>query len=118
MKTKARQPFRSLPAVVVGLAVIAVTGLAGYLYSAAEKRSFHTETSNQLTAIADMKVRELVAWREERLGDAKVIQFNPLTHRAVREILAGGRDTGDIEKCMGLLMDAYHLSYAPSRAHV
>ena len=64
MKTKARQPFRSLPAVVVGLAVIAAIGLAGYLYTAAEKRSFHTEISNQLAAIADMKVRQLVAWRE------------------------------------------------------
>jgi PAS domain-containing protein len=112
MKTKARQPFRSLPAVVVGLAVIAVTGLAGYLYSAAEKRSFHTETSNQLTAIADMKVRELVAWREERLGDAKVIQFNPFTHRAVRETLDNGRDRGDIEKWMGLLMEAYQYTAA------
>src|ERR1019366_329303 len=112
MKTKARQPFRSLPAVVVGLAVIAATGLAGYLYSAAEKRSFHTEMSNQLTAIADMKVRELVAWREERLGDAKVIQFNPFTHRAVRETLDNGRDRGDIEKWMGLLMEAYQYTAA------
>src|ERR1039457_2019079 len=105
MKTKERQPFRSLPAVVVGLAVIAATGLARSLYTAEEKRSFHTETSNQLTAIADMKVRQLVAWREERLGDAKVIQFNPLTHRAVRETLDNGRDRGDIEKGMGLLME-------------
>ena len=112
MKTKARQPFHSLPAVVVGLAVIAVTGLAGYLYTAAEKRSFHTEMSNQLTAIADMKVRQLVAWREERLGDAKVIQFNPFTHRAVRETLDNGRDRGDIEKWMGLLMEAYQYTAA------
>jgi PAS domain S-box-containing protein len=112
MKTKARQPFRSLPAVVVGLAVIAAIGLAGYLYTAAEKRSFHTEISNQLAAIADMKVRQLVAWREERLGDAKVVQFNPFTHRAVREILAGGRDRADIEKWMGLLMEAYQYTAA------
>src|ERR1017187_6150867 len=112
MKTKERQPFRSLPAVVVGLAVIAATGLAGYLYTAAEKRSFHTEMSDQLAAIADMKVRQLVAWREDRLGDAKVIQFNPLTHRAVREILDNGRDRGDIEKWMGLLMEAYQYSAA------
>jgi len=106
MKAKAKQPFHSLSAVVVGLAVIAATGLAGYLYTAAEKRSFHTEMWNQLTAIADMKVRQLVAWREERLGDAKVLQFHPFTHRAVREILDNGRDTGEIEKWLGLLMEA------------
>ncbi len=112
MKAKAKQPFHSLSAVVVGLAAIAATGLAGYLYTAAEKRSFHTEMWNQLTAIADMKVRQLVAWREERLGDAKVLQFHPFTHRAVSEILDSGRDTGEIEKWLGLLMEAYQYTAA------
>jgi PAS domain S-box-containing protein len=112
MKAKVKQPFHSLSAVVVGLAVIAATGLAGYLYTAAEKRSFHTEMWNQLTAVADMKVRQLVAWREQRLGDAKVIQFNPFTNRAVREILDSGRDRGEIEKWLGLLMEAYQYTAA------
>jgi PAS domain S-box-containing protein len=93
---------------MVCLAVIAGTGVAGYLYTAAERSSFETEARNELAAVADMKVRQLTAWREERLADAKVLQLNPFTARAVRENLDNGRGRGEIETWIELLMKSYH----------
>jgi PAS domain S-box-containing protein len=108
MKAEMSSRPHVFPAVMVCLAVIAGTGVAGYLYTAAERRSFSTETRNELAAIADMKVRQVTAWREERLGDAKVVQLNPFTARAVLEYLNNGQGGGEIETWMGLLMRSYH----------
>ncbi len=103
-----RTRLNVFPFVMVCLAAIAGTGLAGYLYTTAERRSFNTETRNELVSIADMKVRQVTAWREERLADAEVVQLNPFTARAVLEDLNTGRGRGEIETWMALLMKSYH----------
>ena len=108
MKARMRTRPNVFPFVMVCLAAIAGTGLAGYLYTASERRSFNTETRNELVSIADMKVRQVTAWREERLADAKVVQLNPFTSRAVLEDLNTGRGRGEIETWMALLMKSYH----------
>ena len=108
MKARMRTRLNVFPFVMVCLAAIAGTGLAGYLYTTAERRSFNTETRNELVSIADMKVRQVTAWREERLADAEVVQLNPFTARAVLEDLNTGRGRGEIETWMALLMKSYH----------
>ena len=49
---------------------------AGYLYYRNYEIRHRTEVENQLSAIADLKVDELVHWRKERLGDAALIYQN------------------------------------------
>jgi PAS domain S-box-containing protein len=100
--------FHGFAVLVLCLAVIAGSGLAGYLYSASEKRSFDTEARNQLAAIADMKVGQVSAWREERLGDLQALRSNPFFVPALLKSLNSGRGSIEIETWMGQLMEAYH----------
>ena len=48
-------------------------GAVGYRYYAHQKAGIEAEVHNQLAAIAELKVRQVVAWRRERLADATII---------------------------------------------
>jgi PAS domain S-box-containing protein len=50
---------------------------AGYSYYKSYERQYRSEIENQLSAIAELKVSELVHWRKERLGDAEIFYRNP-----------------------------------------
>jgi PAS domain S-box-containing protein len=52
-------------------------GVAGYRYRRAQENILESGVRNQLSAIADLKVQQIVAWRNERIGDAVVIADNP-----------------------------------------
>jgi PAS domain S-box-containing protein len=73
MRVKAGQWLPRLYAAVACLAVFAATPAAGYLYTAAQSRSFDSPTRSELAAITNMKVRQLTGWRENHFDDAKVI---------------------------------------------
>jgi PAS domain S-box-containing protein len=48
----------------------------GYFYYRNYEKQYRKEIEHQLSAIADLKVGELVQWRKERLGDAAVFYRN------------------------------------------
>lgn len=48
----------------------------GYLYYRNYEKHYRTEVERQLSAIAELKVDELVQWRKERSGDAAVFYKN------------------------------------------
>ena len=112
MKAVPKRPFRGLAALVLCLLVVAGSGVGGYLYSAAEKRSTDTEARARLAAVADMKVQQLVAWRTERLADAKSLQFNPLVVPALLQSLNSGSDRGEIKTWLEQLLEAYQFTAA------
>ncbi len=51
--------------------------VAGFLYYRHFEQGQLLEAEKRLSAIADLKVNELVLWRKERLGDGAVIYGNP-----------------------------------------
>jgi signal transduction histidine kinase len=59
----------------------------GYLYYGQQAAHFQRETEAQLNAIANLKVRQIVAWREERLYDAGFIFNDPVFASEVQEWL-------------------------------
>ena len=61
--------------------------LAGDLYFRSYTARFRAEVEGALAAVADMKVRELVHWRKERMGDAAVFFDNPDFSELVRRYL-------------------------------
>ena len=63
---------------------ISATGVSYYL---AQFRRITAEKENELTVVADEKVAQIVAWRNERLGDAKVIQNNSLIAQSIKNFL-------------------------------
>ena len=52
-------------------------GSTGYFFYQRQKENIKGEKWNELKAVADMKVNQIVNWREERVGDAKIIFENP-----------------------------------------
>lgn len=83
-----REPYILLITFLVALLGI---GATGYRYYAHQRSVIETEMHNQLAAIAELKVRQVVAWRNERLADAKVIAATD-GMRAVDQVLRGTAD--------------------------
>jgi PAS domain S-box-containing protein len=64
-------------------------GAAGTWFYLAQRQYLMQTASANLMAIAQARVDQIVAWRAERLGDAAVLQENPLFTRAVARWLDG-----------------------------
>ncbi|MCX6134923.1 MAG: PAS domain S-box protein [Ignavibacteriales bacterium] len=52
------------------------------------ERNYRREVEEQLSAIAELKVNQLVQYRKERLGDGSVLSDNPAFSRLVSDFLA------------------------------
>ena len=65
-----------LIALAIFISASAVTILSGYYIYQYQKKEIGRSASQQLTAIAELKVWEISNWRNERLGDANVIYKN------------------------------------------
>ncbi len=80
----AKKPFLIL--FVVILSVFAV--YAGVLYYRHEAQTIRQEKQNDLQAIAQLKVNQVVQWQQERLADAAVISKRPFFIQQLQEWLA------------------------------
>ncbi len=69
-----RTKARGAPALVgIFVLLVAGVGLAGYLSYHSYMRRLRVATERQLSAVADLKVSQLVRWRRERLGDGRLL---------------------------------------------
>jgi len=64
----------------------------GYLYYRNHERHYRSEVERQLSAIADLKVGELIQWRKERLVDGAVFFKNGSFSGFVRRFLEKPED--------------------------
>jgi len=72
MKDRYTLPILLLVFVVLAAGIVA----AGCLLYRSQREGCRTEAEHNLAAIADLKVRNIVDWREERLGDAQTIMLD------------------------------------------
>jgi len=64
----------------------------GYFYYQNYEKSYRAAIERQLTAIAELKVSELVQWRHERLGDGSILFQNAPLTALVRRLLEKPED--------------------------
>jgi two-component system, cell cycle sensor histidine kinase and response regulator CckA len=88
-------------------AAIAALGLVSYRSLQQVRR---TEMESQLSAIADLKVAEIVSWRQERSGDAKVVLNLPLVADGLRMMLADPSRDAERRKAAAFL-EVFRQSY-------
>src|SRR4030042_3355988 len=71
---------RSIPyhLIIIFLILAAGIGVSGNLYYEKQKGIIKKDKQDDLSAIADLKISQIVNWRKERMGDAKVIFENYL----------------------------------------
>ncbi len=68
-----RSLMKKLPILVLGLAIFLIIISGGYFYYRYETKIIRQEQYSDLKTIADLKINQILEWREERLADAKVI---------------------------------------------
>jgi len=64
----------------------------GYFYYQNYEKNYRAAIEHQLTAIAELKVSELVQWRHERLGDGSILFQNAPLTALVRRLLEKPED--------------------------
>ena len=77
---------------LVFLPLVAGIVAIGYFYYRHYERQFCLEAGQQLAAIAELKVGELVKYRQERLGDAAILHNNSAFTLLTRRFLASPAD--------------------------
>ena len=60
-------------------------GLTGYLYYSAHKKQITKNIEDELSAIADLKVNQIVAWRSDLIKNATSISTNEFVGAAVQQ---------------------------------
>jgi signal transduction histidine kinase len=97
---------------LIGVFVMLACGImvAGYLYFHHYEERYRLEAESRLSAIAEMKVAELVLWRKERQGDGAVIQGNPAFSALVRRLFSNSGDRAaarELNAWISRIQDAY-----------
>jgi len=80
-----KHSFRTLAMLFIFLAAGIIS--AGYFYHRHHEKQYLGEVERQLSAIADLKMSELLLWREERLADAGIFHNNEAFAAMVKNYL-------------------------------
>ena len=70
------------------LGALLVVGAGGYIYLERIDVAARAEAEQNLSAVADLRVREIGQWRKERLQDASYIRRTPYVARRALSVLA------------------------------
>ena len=92
---------------------VGIIAVGGFYYRNYE-RQFHLEAEQQLLAIAELKVSELVQYRRERLGDAATFHNNPAFTQLARRFLASPADA-DAQRQLQAWLGKYQTHYQYDR---
>ena len=77
----------SLPFLIVFIVLLAGLIASGYMYYQNQKKSIMLDQYIRLQTIADLKVAEIQNWLGERMGDARVIEANPILTAELQKFL-------------------------------
>ena len=81
--------------VVVFFLFSAGIGTGGYFFFGHQKKKLKEKDWEQLAAIADLKVGQIINWRKERIGDGSIIMETPFIHYHARQLLSGPASSED-----------------------
>lgn len=89
---------------MIAVFVILSLGIAtaGYLFYRHNVRQNLAIATNQIHAVADLKVGEIARWRQERLADAKLISLNPYLRELAPRLAGSGAPLSPGEQKMAL----------------
>ncbi|MBI5818188.1 MAG: PAS domain-containing protein [Verrucomicrobia bacterium] len=93
---KSSEPSAShtgLAFLLVFLLLVSGIVMTGVFYYRHLEQQFRAKVEQQVSAIAELKVSELVQWRNERLGDANAFYDNPAFSILVRRFFQKPEDT-------------------------
>jgi PAS domain S-box-containing protein len=88
--------------IFIAIFLLLVVGIAvnGYVSYRNFEQEFRLQAERQISAVAELKVKDLVNWRKERLGDAEFLYHNPAFSALVGRYF---ENSDDVEARAGLL---------------
>jgi two-component system cell cycle sensor histidine kinase/response regulator CckA len=92
----------NLALILIFLTIGTVT--TGYLYYRDQRAQIEREKRNELAAIADLKINQIIRWREERMSDARFFSSNRPFTEFVKRFFATGRTTGESRQGLDQLL--------------
>jgi PAS domain S-box-containing protein len=94
--------FRRLPwhLILIFLGLAIGIGASGYLYYDKQRDQIKMHAEEELSAIADLKVNQIVNWRKERIGDAEANSGAPLITSGVQQFFENPRNSELREKVL------------------
>jgi signal transduction histidine kinase len=88
--TSYKVPWLLILIFLVFVILISFVGLFNY---EGQKKEIKNGKQHELLAIADLKVRQIINWRQERLADAETIHDNVLLGPQIQRLLQGPKET-------------------------
>ena len=95
---------------IFSLLAVGILGL-GYFFYQYQVTFFQNITAAELNAIADLKVKQITTWRQERMNDAQLIVNDPNFASQVYDWFHGEGPPGQREKISKFLSDLNQGSY-------
>ena len=89
MKAKSRADSFPWLLLSVFFSLATVILVAGYYYYTLQEKSYRDDWKNDISAVTELKVSQVVRWRYEREGDALMIRNDAAMGREIEAILAG-----------------------------
>jgi PAS domain S-box-containing protein len=92
--------------IIISMSVVS----AGVFYYNIQKKNLLSKKQLELSAINDLKIKQITQWRLERVGDGEFLAENPLMVRRISEFLRNRADTSlskDILRSMQSLTENY-----------
>jgi PAS domain S-box-containing protein len=96
---------------IFSLLAAGILGL-GYFFYEYQVTFFQNLKAVDLNAIADLKVKQIITWRQDRINDAQLLVNDPLFASQVYDWFHGEGAPGQREKVSQLLSDLNQGSYA------
>jgi PAS domain S-box-containing protein len=87
--------------ILLFLLLVLLIGTAAYLYYENQRNHIKKEKESELSSICDLKVKQIVAWKKERLGDAEVLFQNYQLVQQLRKWLKSREKSGEMEEILG-----------------
>lgn len=91
---------------------------AGYLYYEAQKTNIKKDREANLSAIADLKVQQILNWRRERIADGEVIFENSMIARRFQSFLESPSPASEIKQAAIKWMESLRKYYLYKRIYL
>jgi PAS domain S-box-containing protein len=87
MNPQIQKPPTSIPLIFLFLIIAVSAGVTGIIYYNYQKDNLLTEKLHELSAISDLKIRQITQWRFERLADGKFLGDNVMLVEKISDYL-------------------------------
>ncbi|MCK9530185.1 MAG: PAS domain S-box protein [Gammaproteobacteria bacterium] len=93
-RRRLRPPTRGRALALLFLAVVLTILALGYAVFEYERQRLHRAANNYLSGLMTAKLRQIEAWRRDRISELSVLARNPAVNDSLHKVLAGNTAAG------------------------